>query len=221
MHFKNYKQIQIMKKLFFAVIIAAITMTSVNAQQFGARLGLNLSNVTGDYTQGTKMILGANGGAVVEFKLSDKFSFQPELLFSMEGVRKDYKENLLGTDIVYDTNSRVNYITLPLMAKYYVIDGLSVQLGPKVSYLLSAKVKGTIKTTTFGNETVTNMNENVKDNISDLDYGLNFGAGYKMENGFFVDARYYLGLANINDQANVTATQKNTTISISVGYYFN
>jgi len=55
--------------------------------------------------------------------------------------------------------------------------------------------------------------------MNSLDYGVNFGVGYTMDFGLFIDARYNLGLANIVDSDDIT--NKNNVINISVGYYFN
>ena len=197
-----------MKKLFFAVILTAITMTSMNAQKFGAKLGLNIATLSGDVTN-TKMKMGANIGAVAEFEITEQFTFQPELVFSMQGTKYDNGDSIEGLGGLDDPRLKLTYINVPLMAKYYVTESLSLQAGPQVGFLMSANSAGFA-----GGDDV-----DVKDNMNSFDYGVNFGAGYMMDFGLFIDARYNLGLANTADSDDYTV--KNNVISVSVGYFFN
>ncbi len=105
----------------------------------------------------------------------------------------------VGDDIV-----TLNYLSLPLMGKYYVTKGLSVEAGPQIGYLLSAKDEG----------------RDVKDNFKTIDYGLTFGVGYKLENGLNFTARYNAGLSNINDVAGSKDKFRNGVAQLSIGYSF-
>jgi len=196
-----------MKKLFFAVLFTAIAMTSMNAQKFGAKVGLNVATLSGDITN-AKMKMGLHIGAVAEFEITEQFTFQPELVFSMQGTKYDN-----GTDGYYggidDPRLKLTYINVPLMAKYYLTEALSIQAGPQVGFLMSAKSSASL----VGDDV------DVKKNMNSLDYGVNFGAGYMMDFGLFIDARYNLGLANTVDSDIIT--RKNNVISVSVGYFFN
>ena len=102
---------------------------------------------------------------------SEKFSFQPEIMYSRQGYS-------FGDDIV-----ALNYLNIPLMGKYYITKGFSVEAGPQIGFLLSAK----------------NEKTDVKDLFNTFDFGLNFGLGYKFENGLNFGARYNLGLTDINN----------------------
>ncbi len=220
-----------MKKLFFAVVITAVTMTSINAQKFGAKVGLNLANITGDNTDGNKMQIGAHIGGFAEFEITEQFAFQPEILFSMQGYKNESNTETNIGGIVSKSNielsAKMNYINIPLMFKYYVTEGISLELGPQIGFLISAKADSSVKTKiTDGTTVLSEINSeangtDVKDNIKSLDYGLNIGVGYKMENGLLFGARYNLGLANLNDLEGTDFSNKNSVISISVGYFFN
>jgi hypothetical protein len=197
-----------MKKLFFAVLFTAIAMTSMNAQKIGAKVGLNIATLSGDI-ENTKMKMGLHIGAVAEFEITEQFTFQPELVFSMQGTKYDDGSSIDGLGGLDDPRLKLTYINVPLMAKYYVTESVNIQVGPQVGFLMSANSSGF-----FGDDDV-----DVKDNMNSLDYGVNFGAGYVMDFGLFIDARYNLGLANIRDSDNITI--KNNVISVSVGYFFN
>lgn len=212
-----------MKKLFFAVIFTAIAMTSINAQKFGAKAGLNIANIkeTGEYAESYDNLLGLNIGAVAEFEITEKFAFQPELLFSMQGAKTSYKE-----DFYYgEYKGKLNYLNIPLIAKYYFAKGFNVQAGPQIGILLSAKSDYTETEIDFITleQSTTSGTEDIKKYYNSIDFALAFGAGYKMDNGLFFDARYNLGLTDLakDRDANDNGSLKNSVISFSVGYFFN
>lgn len=193
-----------MKKLLLSAAIAIFAMANVNAQgvKFGAKAGLNLANIGGDIEE-NKGIIGFHVGGVAEISFSEKFSLQPELLFSAQGTK--FEE---GGDKL---TMKLNYISIPVMAKYYVADGLSLEAGPQIGILASAKAKYDI-----GGESET---EDIKDNFESLDLGLNFGLGYKLDSGLNFAARYNLGLANIAKDSGDDKIN-NGVFQISVGFMF-
>lgn len=190
--------------------MAIVSFSSVNAQEinFGVKAGLNLASLTGEELEDYDMLMSFHVGAVAEIGISEKFSFQPELLYSSQGAKAEQS----GIKI----KALLNYLNLPLMAKYYVAEGFSVEAGPQIGYLLSAKFKAE-----GGGESET---RDVKDELKSIDFGVNFGAGYKLENGLNFGARYNLGLSDINDSENDGESSgnktKNGVIQISVGYSF-
>jgi len=192
-----------MKKLFLLSIIAVFAIGSVNAQEvkFGAKAGLNLASISGDDTDDLDSRTAFHLGVVAEIVISDVFSVQPELLYSAQGATESFE----GIDL--DIN--LDYISLPIMAKYYVSEGFSLEAGPQVGFLMSAKAKAE------GEE------EDLKDFVNGIDFGLNLGLGYKMESGLNFAARYNLGLSNINDEEDSDDFKwNNNVIQLSVGYMF-
>ena len=53
-----------------------------------------------------------------------------------------------------------------------------------------------------------------------IDFGVDFGIGYKLEGGLNFGARYNLGLTDINDEYEEGGTYKNGVFQISLGYFF-
>ena len=193
-----------MRKLLLVAVLAMFTF-STNAQTFGAKAGLNLANVSGD-VEDNKSLTAFHIGAVAEFEISDQFSFQPELVYSIQGAA--YETELLGT--TFEGKEVLSYLNIPLMAKYYVAEGFSLQAGPQIGFLMSAKSE-------FGDE-----DDDIKDDTKGVDFALGFGAGYKMDSGLFFDARYNLGLSDLVDERDDDDDNrvKNSVISLSVGYSF-
>ncbi len=213
-----------MKKVLFAAV-AVFAFGAANAQDmsFGAKAGLNVSTLTGD-VEDTNSLIGAHAGVFAEFKISDKFSFQPELLFSMQGA----KEKISGTEslggetysFTEETKLKLSYINIPLMAKYYVAEKFSLEAGPQIGFLMSAK--GDYEySETFGGETFSeSASEDVKDGFKGIDFGLNFGAAYDFTDNLFAGVRYNLGLGDINDVEDFDGKINNSVFQVSIGYKF-
>lgn len=202
-----------MKKNIVFISIAILGLLNINAQEikFGAKAGVNFATIAGDETEGVKGRTSLHVGAVSEFIISEKFSIQPELLYSAQGAKyedADFKETI-----------KLDYLNLPIMAKFYVADGFSLEAGPQVGFLLSAK--GELEA---GGESV---EVDIKDFVEGIDFGLNFGVGYKLPSGINFGLRYNLGLSNINDTGNLDpdfnvgdVNNQNSVIQLSLGYFF-
>jgi hypothetical protein len=196
-----------MKHFFFVTVITLLSIVFVNAQnaQFGVKAGVNFGSINGDDTDEFEMRTSFHVGVVSEILFSEKFSIQPELLYSSQGAKMSEE----GFDLVI----KLNYINLPVMAKFYVIEGLSLEVGPQFGFLLSAKAKSE-----FDGES---EEEDIKDGLNDFDFGINFGAGYKLENGLSFAARYIYGFSNLADtETEDDVKVNNGVIQLSVGFNF-
>ncbi len=207
-----------MKNLLLILIVVFFIFTSSTAQKikYGFKIGINIANIIGDETDDLNTIRLLHTGAVAEIMISDEFSFQAELLYSAQGAKSDYIETL-GEVIFSHTSVNLEYINVPLLAKFYIVDGLSLEAGPQVGFLLTADRE-------FGkidNREIELGEEDILDEIKGIDFGLNFGLGYKLDREIFLVARYNLGLSNINDVEGADNLKKqNRVIQFSVGYFF-
>ncbi|WP_299221998.1 porin family protein [uncultured Aquimarina sp.] len=201
------------KKLLFLVLFGAVTVSATAQEEkirFGAKAGLNLSNITGDFTDELSTRTSFHIGALVEIPLTDKFALQPEIMYSAQGAKYEFSE----VGFTDESTIKLDYLNIPVMAKFYPVEGLSIQAGPQLGVLLSAKDKGE---DSIGGE----YEDDIKDFISSVDLGLNFGVGYQLEAGIFFEGRYNLGLTDVNDvNTSEDFTQQNSTIQLSVGYKF-
>ena len=183
-----------MKKILLLAVLTVLGFANVNAQEikFGIKGGLNFASISGDNTKGTDVVTSFNLGLLSEIPISKKFSFQPELMYSGQGYS------------LKDDTIALSYLNIPLMGKYYLTKGLSVEAGPQVGFLLAAK----------------NDKTNIKDSFNTVDFGVNFGLGYKLDNGLNFVARYNLGLTDINNVESSSSKNKNSVFQLSVGYFF-
>lgn len=179
-----------MKKVF--VLVAAVVLVSaVQAQKgsikFGVKAGANFYKFSGDDADfgdvSPKIQVGIAGGGLVNIPVSDMFSVQPEVLFSMEGTK--YEES--GDKLMYKTN----YINIPVLFQYNNASGFYAETGPQIGFLMSAKADDGDNST------------DVKDSFKGTNFSWALGLGYKMKSGFGFGARYNLGLGNIVDESDI------------------
>ena len=180
-----------MKKIILtAVAVFAFSFANAQDTKYGVKGGLNMSNNSAD---GSKSITSFHLGGFAQFKMNDKFAIQPELLYSAQGAKTDF-----GT-------LNLNYINIPVMAKYNVADAFSIEAGPQIGFLMSA---------TFASV-------DVKDTCNSTDFGFNLGAGYDLNETMSLGLRYTMGLSNVEkDVAGQASNSKNSNIQLSFGYKF-
>lgn len=204
---------------FVAFMLAAQAQTTevegtLEKVEFGVKGGLNISNLT--EAQDNKTRINFHIGALAEFKINENFSIQPELMYSRQGITGSTREG--DMDMVYDVEAvfKLDYLNLPIMAKYYIKEGFSIQAGPQIGLIVTAKYEE--ETTGMGmNMTVI---EDIKSGIKTVDFGLNFGLGYELPVGVFFDARYNVGLTGIFKDIEDSVKPLNRVFQLSVGYKF-
>src|SRR6218665_729774 len=180
-----------MKKIIVAAVLFLATSATMNAQflKLGVKAGVNFASQTGDAFPEQNIdkegITSFHAGLVAELKLLEKFSIQPELLYSTQGAT--YK------NAVSEFKNELGYLSIPVMAKFYLTKSVSLEVGPQASFLLSEKNDFDVK------------------NAETFDFGLNAGLGLKITEGLFVQARYGLGLTEASKDANI----KNTVFQLS------
>jgi opacity protein-like surface antigen len=172
-----------MKKIIFlfAALAGSFAMQAQGIN-FGVKAGANFTNFGGDADTDGKT--GFYVGALADLPISGNFHLQPEVQYSSEGS---------------DNDGNIDYIRIPIMAKYYVMEGLSLQAGPEVAFKIAA-------------------DDFVDEATKSIDFGLGGGVGYELPMGLFFDARYNVGLSNISDVDGFDL--KNTGFQIGAGYRF-
>lgn len=200
--------------LIAIVLLSAITM-SAQEIRFGAKLGANISSISvesEDYDYGNKV--GLHLGGVGQFMFGEKFGLQVEALFSQIGIRET-DESEFGD---FESKLKLNYITLPVMARYNILDGLSVHAGPQLALLVSAKAKNEFTANNGDTET---DEDDVKSFFKSSDIGFAIGAQYELDMGVFAGLRYIVGIGNIGEEEEFgTAEVRNNVLQLSIGYMF-
>jgi hypothetical protein len=194
-----------MRKLLLVFCGTLLTTGAVYSQaskreegiKLGFKSGLNVSNfMSSDIEEDMAFRTSIHIGFLAEVIISDKASFQPELLYSGQGY------------VGEDTKKKFNYINVPLLLKYYVADNISIEAGPQVGFLINSIERGNNGNTDFEDQNV-------------VDFGVNIGLGYEFPSGIFFQGRYNLGLTNINGSDDSDKfSYSNSVFQISVGYMF-
>lgn len=207
-----------MKKYILVAVmaIASVSLTTAQEVRLGIKGGVNFATFSGDNLGDVKSLTGFHIGGLVEIPLSEQFSVQPEILYTAQGSKYHEKGTELGVSYSYDVKQKLDYIQVPVMAKFYAIEGLSIEAGPQIAFLTSSKVDYDGNIGGIGAS-----GEEDLDNVSDIDFSIGAGASYRLPMGLFFTARYNFGLSNLNDSSN-SENQKihNRVAQLSVGYSF-
>lgn len=212
-----------MKKymLLIATLFLSVTlMAQTDKIKLGVKAGLNLSSLSFDESElNSSNKTGFTAGIMVEIPLAKNFSLQPELLYSEQGSKSSFSDQDV-TNSNYKSTIDLNYLNIPVMVKYYVLKGLSVQAGPQIGILLKANNK--YQDNFLGYENHESFN--LKDYTTGIDTSVNFGLGYQFKDKFYTDLRYNISYSNVFKEGDanhfINNDMKNRVFQISIGYFF-
>jgi hypothetical protein len=192
------KTIIVLSAIFICTFVSAQKTKQDEGIKLGIKGGLNVASLMGD-VEDLGIRTSIHAGLVAEIIVSDNFSIQPELLYSGQGAT--YTGSTPGF-----LRYKLDYITLPVLAKFPIASNLSLETGPQVGFLISAKQK-------------TNDSNAKIPNAKTIDFGLNAGLNYELNNGVFFQARYNLGLTDIGFYGE-NKRASNAVIQFSIGKLF-
>jgi len=214
-----------MKKILLSLGAALLLAAGAQAQtSWGLKAGVNLgkysnpSDLAKDYQ---KMNPSFYITGFADLPVANNFSIQPGVSLQGKGNKLSYDgNNLDGT-----STTNVMALEIPVNAVYYIPTGYSGSVflgaGPYVGYSLSGKTKTKGNLGDFGTEGEYDIDFTGDDkHQKPLDFGLNFMAGYKLSNGFLINAGYGLGLTNLSPSDNSNSNYSNRVLSFGVGFQF-
>ena len=208
-----------MKNLFLVTLVTLFSATTIYAQsddsttQFGVKGGVNLSTVRGDDIGEKNELTSFHLGLFMEIPISERFSFQPEVLYSGQGYNMTDNNAFIG-----EVDYKLDYIQVPLMAKVYIIKGFYAEAGPQFGFKVKEEID--FKSGSDDNDIIINSEDS---QIKGFDTSLALGTGYKFDNGLSLSARYTHGLTSIfKDDAPLigNADVKNSVWQFGVGFSF-
>jgi hypothetical protein len=186
-----------MKKIIIVGVVCLLVNYVSKAQtphaQFGLKAGVNIANLHVDGSEYDSRT-GFYVGGLAHVHITKYFAVQPEVMYSSQGAEIGSIKRTEG------------YINVPVLAQYMVNNGFRLQTGPQVGFLTSAKNKSG------------DIEVDVKDQLNTVDFAWSFGASYISKTGLGLDARYNLGISNINDNESVEA--KNRVFQVGAFYQF-
>ena len=206
-----------MKKLFFAAAVLMCSLTAFAQTKEGTfsiqpKAGINISNLSNK--DNAKVKVGFTAGAEAEYQLTKQLSLSAGALFSMQGAKSTtvFREVDNTTKEIREVDIKntmeFDYINVPILANYYIIEGLAVKLGIQPGFNIIAKRKRT--------DGVEKESKNLSDlgvDVRKVDISIPIGVSYEF-NDFVVDARFNLGLTEVAD----LVKSKNRVFQITFGY---
>ena len=171
-------------------LIAALLITQAMMAQFhiGAKAGANIIKIDGKSFD-DEFRYGYHLGGFAEIRLSNKFIFQPEVLFnqfttSVDSSFENVYHNAFNSS---QSDKKMNYLSIPLLLNYKLIGSfLTLQAGPQFSVLMN-KDK--------------NLLQNGAAAFKNGDFSMVGGAQVKL-GPIRASGRYVVGLSNLNDIGN-------------------
>lgn len=238
-----------MKKLFTILTLVAFTTTASFAQ-FSLKAGLNMANiVTNNDDAENGMKLGMIVGGSYAMELSDAMSLDMSATFKQSGTKESYEQSEPGLKVESTGTYSINYLDISPSLSFNVSDQFALSVGPYLAFAMSGKITnevvtsgttaeaagtaGTVSTSEAIEFGEANLEENSPDGISSMDFGINIGTTYSINDEISVSAGYALGLSDlysISDEVRALMTLldpdtkiptiKNTGIFITLGYSF-
>lgn len=212
------------RRLFSCITLLFLLSTSIASSQgtyFGVKAGANYSSIVGDLTDGLKFRFSGHAGVFVEFDVSYKFKFQPELLYSSQGFQ--FSSDLAsiegeepGNQNDVRNNVQLNFLTIPLMGKFALNQNINVEFGPQFGFLLNQVV--IINNLDEQDDTDVDRRTSTSGDFQ-LDYGAAIGLGIRITDELSLAPRAYIGIRNrLNALPN--AQNYNVALQLSLNYLF-
>ena len=192
-----------MKQLFVMATLALIASGAGAARAQGVRFGLkggpSHTTVVGQHVAGAAYKWGFHGGVLVNIKLSDHLSLQPEVLYSQKGTK--------GAD----DNNRINlnYVDLPVLLRVATgPGGLFIEIGPQLGYLAGSDARVGAQTP------LARVTADFAGSYPPFDLGYVTGVGYQLATGLGIGLRYNGGFTHVLKGTTADDTARNSSFQL-------
>lgn len=188
-----------MKKL---ILLAAIMMATTCAfaqhepGSFTLQPRIGFSAADFHNTSDTKARVGLVVGPEFEYTIANRFSLAFGINYSQQGAE------INKTDIKYKTD----YLTVPIVANFYLAKWFALKAGVQPGYNLSAKFEA--------NGVKADVDD---DALKKFDLSIPVGLSFEFYN-IVIDARYNFGLTKLFDTKYLDLDSKNLAFQLTLGY---
>ena len=154
------------KKLISVLFVVVSTNSIAQSEiRFGTKAGVNLTGFHTGKSANTDNVL-FNIGGLAELNISELFSVQAELLYNRKGGLFLIRNT--GVSQFFTIDTKLDYIDLPIQAKFEFIKNLSLDIGPQIGFLINSKGE-IVNSQNDNGEEVEFTNTNTVDSSSDED----------------------------------------------------
>ena len=189
-----------MKRFIFVVAILMASITGFAQHEPGSltiqpRIGFSAADFNN--TEDTKARVGMVVGPEFEYTLSNRFSLALGINYSQQGAKHDALE----------ATYKMDYLTVPIVADFYIVKGLAVKAGIQPGLNVKAKMDAPGITGDFD------------ESVKKFDLSIPVGLSYEFRN-VVLDARYNFGVTKMFDMNKIDLDSKNLAFQLTLGYKF-
>jgi hypothetical protein len=200
--------------LLVGLVGAANAQRSIRARSqpsegisLGVKGGGSLTDFISESSITYENIYGYHAGVFANIILNNRYSFQPELLYSQKGAK-------FPDGVVEGSTRRLHYLDIPL-AFHANFSGFFLEAGPQIGVLLFAQDKRGSSSSSVD-----------KNYFTTADFGFLGGLGYQRHSGLGVGVRYNGGLTNISKATSIGTAivqerARNSAVQLYLTYSFN
>jgi hypothetical protein len=172
----------------------------------GVKAGVNIATLSGEAGEGVSKSNRVGGvvGGFVSFLLSESLAFEPEILYSMEGVNLTVTDEA-GTFVAPLT---IDMVRIPILLRFGPVGttGGFFTAGPSFGVITRANIK------------FREGEQDLKDGLKKADAALVVGGGFTTAR-FIIEGRYTIGITDLNRQQ-VGEVNSSRVLSFLVGARF-
>ncbi len=115
-----------MKKTLLTLTLVLVTVIAQGQVRLGMKAGANIANISELKTSAKTSFYG---GLVLNIKTSEKYTLQPELLYSKQGAKLNDEPNALeGTS----NDIKLDYFSIGIINKFNVAKKVNLLFGPSI-----------------------------------------------------------------------------------------
>ncbi|MCL2062820.1 MAG: PorT family protein [Candidatus Cloacimonetes bacterium] len=209
-----------MKKIALLILVCVIGV-SLSAYESGFVVfgGATMSWASDDFSDADSKI-GFHGGVSMEhFGVIENAIFETGIRFNMKGFTFSESESEYGYSYSFEEDVSINYIDFFAKAKLDIGDlPIYPYFGAYAAFMLSANSSGYFRDN-YSNDS---WDEDIKDELNTLDFGLLLGADLVFQDKFYIGVGFDLGLSKFFEDkyGGETWSAKTRAVLFSVGYIF-
>ncbi len=220
---KDLKRITGRSILAGAILLFAVTWsTQAQDSRMGIKGGLNLSMLTVEDIDDNNLKGGFHAGFFVRRMLGNNLALQPELIYSIKGVRTVYNEEFLGLDVADgETRMNLHYLEIPIYFSAEFLELFDIHVGPYFGFLMNASVETRAEVLEFID--IDDQDNIDREEFHILDTGVSGGVGVTLR-PFTFGINYSLGLRPVAEAEEpmeaLLGNAANHTVMVYVGLVF-
>ncbi|MEG0467115.1 MAG: outer membrane beta-barrel protein [Mucinivorans sp.] len=197
-------------RLTLVILLAIVATTAVarpkhsgsmaNQWHFGLKAGTLISTIISNTPDDPiESVAGFTGGLFVEYDALSWLSPSVEVLYAMQGGKA-----VGGSDLVVEGD----YISVPILANFYVVRGLALKVGVQPSFLVAGKLSDPQQII------------EVPGMLNEFDLVIPIGVSYTCNFGLVIDARVNFGTINLLKDVPSTDNGTSFSTAITLGWKF-